>query len=1109
MGFGKQQKKDLKPRVLLNLHTLKSTPDEKIYKELMRTVQALSIKRFGQVIEPLLRNQRVQNALPCFESSLEAMSVAKNFQITSIERLLEFYKIVLTSQSAQINEFICVRDRFENFLIINELDSCEQLLADFRNSHGESIWWIKANLLLLFYKQDTEEMQVFCDEVKLRSGKGIFTYYINSLILSTQASSPASNLEKIVLKAIEEFDKAGISHVSWFLDTLFFPQILSARDVELDNLSALTQLPLVDMYSILTSSLFTFLNCSDEAPEKRKICLSFLTGLSQSVYDLQVDNSLAYFRGESECLKGIERDLVVSYESGQYAKVLTIFEESISLIQYPISFLNIVAKSSIRQKTIVVTGLPIIDDTVRNLIDINSLSSRASQSRQEIIERVVRLNGSILALELQALLVVAIPQFFEGRKLKRVLEAATCRQGNALPIVKSIISSGKRIFDDNYSFIDPLSVPDERVVRCRGELTNPERQESARTSSLLKDFIEFKSRALVSNNSLGELVSLAASYLANYPESYVCFPMDKLVEYIEENFVHDIDSIVVCHYFVRFVSSAKRTLLNEIFEEYLISCGESKPSEIFDQLQDCSIRTNKLFFGDICSFENLDFLDAFQSSDELRAERIKLIDYLYGRKLMSKESYSSELDHIVNLIVMDSATSNFSRSKVYVDESSLKRKVIEDVTTLFELYQFSSSSDDNEEDGLFVINEADSENEKFAAGVLSGQQSSLLVKIIDVIHQSFLYDETFGLDSNLSSEIRHGIFSNFMISEVDAKHLIAEKTDAGTYKSVEYWHEFYSGLLVPRFLKDLDEEFADFSEKFNMLVDDSERWMKIGFNDEDSAFSFVISIDDFKIVKSKAASCTAAEDLIDEILKVLWSKTEAGLATLKDRINSGLKHNVEALFDDLTLRMVEVKGNAALGEVMSNIESAKNNTREIIAEISEWFARSKSKIFDDQSLIQLIGIAVSCFEKIKGRTINITKSFSGDIASHEVSGAFVNPMILAMINLLTNCIRHSGLDLNVDIEIAVDIREKGFVISVYNSLSSQRLAEMDSSFITSLNENFTSRESLELMRKEGGTGLAKAFHHLKSADLGFNLTVALNEARFCSEVTYVDVYIAG
>ncbi|MGI3744891.1 MAG: hypothetical protein ACRYF8_05290 [Janthinobacterium lividum] len=1106
-----KQKKDLKPRVLLNLHTLKSTPDEKIHYELMRTVQNLSIKRFGQVIGPLVRSTRVQKALPCFENSLEAMSIGKNFAIVSSERLLEFYKVILASQSTQINDFIKVRDNFERLIVANELYTCEHLLADFRERYGESIWWIKAKLILLFYKQNTEEMQEFCDEVKLRSGKGIFTYYINSLVLSTQASSPASNLEKIVLKAIEEFDKAGISNVSWFLDTLFFPQLLSNREFNLDKLCALSLLPLIDMYSILTSSLFSFLSSNDQANEKRKMCIGFLKELSTFVQDPQVINSLAYFQGESAALTGIELELLTKYEHGEYAEVLKIFESSWQQIQYPINILNIVAKCCIRQKKSVITGLPIIDDTLRNLVEINSLSSRATQARQQIIERIVRLNGSKIALDLQAVLAVAIPQFFEEKTLTKVLVSATCRQRTALPMVKSIIASGKRIFDENYRFVDPGNVTEERMVRCRGEweLATPEHQELARTTSLVKDFIEFKSRALIYSNSLNELVNMAAGYLSSYPESYVCFPMDKLVDYIEEEFIHDIDAVVVCHYFVKFVSSAKRTLLNEIFEEYLLSCGENKPSEIFEHLQDCSLRTTQIFFADICSFENLDFLDAFQSSDELRAERIKIIDYLYSSRLISKEAYANELDHIVNLIVMDSATSNFSRSKVYVDESALKRKVQEVIITLFELYKFSSSSDENEEDGLFVINETDSENEKFASGVLSGQQSSLLVKIIDVIHQSFLYDETFGLDSNLSSEIRHGIFSNFMLSEVDAKHLIAEKTDAGTYKSVEYWSAFYSGLLVPEFLKELDEEFADFSERFNLLVDDSERWMKIGFDDKDSAFSFVIDIDDFKAIKSRAVNCESADEVIDVVLKVLWHKTEAGLATVKDRINIGLKHNVEALFDDFTMRIVEVKGNAALGEIMSNIESAKNNTREIIAEISEWFARSTSKIFDDQSISQLIGTAVSCFEKIKGRTVNIRKQFLNEVSAFEVSGTFVNPMILAMINLLNNCIRHSGLDLNVEIEIAVDIQDYGFVISMFNTLSGQKLVEMDQEFITSLNESFRSPESLELMRKEGGTGLAKAFHHLKSADVGFDMRVSLAQERFCSEVRYVNLSIAS
>lgn len=568
-----------KPKDLLNLHTLKVTLDKDIYTELIKTVKLLSIKRFSKVIGPLLNNKRVQKVLPCFSSSLESMSEAKYFLLPSLDRILEFYKLIILSQSSKINDFVLIRERFEELLINNEITLCENLLLEFRDKHGESIWWIKSKLILLFYNKNTDEMQSFCDELKLRSGKGIFTYYTNSLILSTQASFPVANLEKIILKAIEEFDKAGKSHVSWFLDILFFPKILSVRDVELHDIYALMQLPVIDMYSMLTSSLYSYVSFSNASPEKKKTCYKFLNDVSKNIDDAQVESSTRYLKGQSNHLVGLERDLVVDYENGKYAKVLNTFIEFVRKINHPVNYLNIIAKSCIRQKVQIKTGLPLIDDTVRNLIDIHSLSSRASQARQEIIERIVRLNGTNISLQLQALLIVAIPQFFKEKTLKNVLEIFICRHDHSLPIVKSIIASGKKIFSDNYSFFEPDNVTNERTHRCHHNKNNffdKKLEEITESDFLIKDFIEYKSRVFVSTNSISELVDLAADCLVQYPESYVCFPIDNLVEHIEQDFIHDMNAIIVCYYFVKFVSSDKRTLLNEIFEEYFISSGKSK-----------------------------------------------------------------------------------------------------------------------------------------------------------------------------------------------------------------------------------------------------------------------------------------------------------------------------------------------------------------------------------------------------------------------------------------------------------------------------------------------------------------------------------------------------
>jgi signal transduction histidine kinase len=118
-------------------------------------------------------------------------------------------------------------------------------------------------------------------------------------------------------------------------------------------------------------------------------------------------------------------------------------------------------------------------------------------------------------------------------------------------------------------------------------------------------------------------------------------------------------------------------------------------------------------------------------------------------------------------------------------------------------------------------------------------------------------------------------------------------------------------------------------------------------------------------------------------------------------------------------------------------------------------------------------------------------------------------MILAIINLLTNAIRHSGLDLNVDIYISASALTNGYKIKICNTLSEMRIPELNESFFVAINTSLNRPESLELLRQEGGTGIAKAFHHLKSAHPGFDLKVSLVDRKFCTEVSYVAIDIAS
>ncbi|KAA0975699.1 hypothetical protein [Pseudomonas sp. ANT_H12B] len=629
---------------------------------------------------------------------------------------------------------------------------------------------------------------------------------------------------------------------------------------------------------------------------------------------------------------------------------------------------------------------------------------------------------------------------------------------------------------------------------------------------LKKDIIEYKCRALWFSGQIEPLIMLAADYLVENPESYLCLPMDGLVDIIGRDFICTIESIIICHFYVKFISEEKRATLNELFEELIFSNGCSKPSDMFESLGELPSSKRLLFLQHICTYENLDFLSVFQSSDELRAERIKILENLYAQKLIAREPYFNELELIIRQVVMDSATSSFSRSKIFVDHDAIKRKVIPEVRSLLEIFKASieSSEGDEDEDALIILNES-SRAENIGSAMLPGRRNSLLVKILEQVRDCFLFDETFGLDSNLSAEIRHGIFSNFIRSEIDSRKLITERTSSGEYEANRYWRGVYSDILTPRFLGVLNAQLAWFSENFNLLVSNAEKWMKISTTLEDSysAFRYITHLEEFTELRESALSAHGPEDLIDEILDWLWSHTEANLEVMKERINDGFKNSIDSLFDELADRINNVKGDAELKDLMGSIHAAKNSTREIIREISEWFSRSESKTFDAQELGQLIDISISCFEKIKGRNFNIEKEVYPQVAEFFIPGNFVNSMILAMINLLTNCTRHSGLGEDVPIYISVKPYISGFVVEISNGLSQERLLEITQDFVEQKNASFSSDDTLELLRSEGGTGLAKAFHHLKSASPGFNLKVQKQDEFFSCEVTYESVDLVG
>ncbi|HDR2592645.1 TPA: GHKL domain-containing protein, partial [Enterobacter bugandensis] len=121
----------------------------------------------------------------------------------------------------------------------------------------------------------------------------------------------------------------------------------------------------------------------------------------------------------------------------------------------------------------------------------------------------------------------------------------------------------------------------------------------------------------------------------------------------------------------------------------------------------------------------------------------------------------------------------------------------------------------------------------------------------------------------------------------------------------------------------------------------------------------------------------------------------------------------------------------------------------------------------------------------------------------------VKKFILALINILENSMKHSGLNQELEIEIMAYTLNSSLCIDVKNNLSEEVYFGLTDDKINSLNNLLSSPDSIELMRAEGGTGLAKASNYLKQAYRGYNLSVSCENHKFITRLLKDEINING
>ena len=276
-------------------------------------------------------------------------------------------------------------------------------------------------------------------------------------------------------------------------------------------------------------------------------------------------------------------------------------------------------------------------------------------------------------------------------------------------------------------------------------------------------------------------------------------------------------------------------------------------------------------------------------ADELRVEILKVLIDIDER---NRKKYYAEIAAITKQKSIKDRIKQINQSRVFVDTDNIKK---ENESTLREDFNRYLAMKDLDE-GLIsydIYNEdyisdlkkiVDEINEKIKTNAVYSQKMIILKGIITTITEEFLFNEKYGLNTFLSSRIRHGYCKKQLTTVFQEYNLLSKKkkNNSEEYLINEYW----DGIL-PENAKgsgEIKKYLSKFTLNIEKKVDDIKKnWLSIKYREEnESILDYTLCVNQCLLIDMD--NIIDFNTFYDEIIELLWKYTLGHFAVLREKI---------------------------------------------------------------------------------------------------------------------------------------------------------------------------------------------------------------------------------
>lgn len=1017
------------------------------------------------------------------------------------------YIYLFEHQKDEIKFFLTLRHSFENNLIYGNYEECEKILIQIEDRFGYSIWLIENRFNLAnFSSINNDKVWSYRNNLfKILDEKRNDFLLIFSDIFSFKSEKNFSiiKLRSLQQKYIDDFFEKGKSSSEFLNYSVFHFDSINYDQIDKpEYLFLFSQYTsLIDKYLLFQNTIkFDYVNNNEVNISNQR-----LKSLVYDINDFELFTVIKLITKDENILieSTVITEITIAFYKNNFDLVI---KKSIEYLtekkKFNIEVLIYFAKSLVKSECKVSSELSeILNNTLAGniLMSLYSVYSKNSKNDDDYLSLL-----SLSTIFGLSKLGIGVYKAFNDNiewlpdfDVNKLFYINSCSNFN--PKYPELNLEYKLLSDQLQSKVFNSDEIDQKLSMLD---LNP-----------LDKSILFtkKFRNLISNNDYSSAIKLYIKYNLENAELTRKIDIIQFKNLIIEN-SKDIDNTFIEYPIFCYLSDFENNKIKLASEKFLRSKKCKKPSDFINIIEteaydiNDQLLENFLYFT--CSIDVLKYSIYYKTINDVYKERIYILQYLltFSKKNLAK--YSNEISLLTKKMQIQKTISELDSGKIYVNKDKIHKLTIGEINSLVKKISVKKQNVEIKKEFL-RLNEIDKykKTNSFYNLSVDAETGYMCIYVINeytikrnelfkILRDLYVYDEEYGLNSYLSTKIRHGTLPNHLRNVFEKQDLVTT-----IYKSN------YTDNNIINEIIDIDPEdkieiqnfFKEFSQKIDDYIFDIKNKFiqcKTETNDEKSLglFNFKFTdneIDHIFLDKEQEDY----DSFYNFIMNNLDKKLDESLYGIKNYFIYVAQEDFLNFIEDLKQKLINHKSYSKLKHVIPRLERAKTDIQAQIKMINKWFSKTENNYKEDLDLSLLIETSIEIIKNIHPKS-----SLFFELDNNNkllVNGKMHNYLIDFIVICLDNIIKHSDIEFeNIKPKITINLDSQILKFGFENNFNDNLYLTIDKK-LEKVKNNWLKLD--ENISKEDGTGLPKIkkifFSDLEIIDSFFDYKLENNRLR--------------